>query len=149
MIAWSSTSVPELADRRRAPEIPDNAPAQMCEDSSSSSTSSSSDSSWESGAPFAAEEEDMPEQPALFKSQTKGQRLLSKTEKSRAKESPMGQGTSTNPFSTCPKMCSRCSSDNHLDIYYVRIMHPQSFFPICVQNARSERSVQRSAGEEF
>eukprot|EP00435_Cladocopium_sp_Y103_P008320 s4092_g2.t1 len=52
--------VPELAERRRAPEIPDNAPAEMCEDSSSSSSSSSSDSSWESGAPFAAEEEDMP-----------------------------------------------------------------------------------------
>ena len=58
--------VPELPDRKRAPEIPDNSPAQMCEDSSSTSSSSSSDSSWESGAPFAAEEEHMPEQPALF-----------------------------------------------------------------------------------
>ena len=77
--------------------------------------------------------------PRFPKAKPKGKDSCQRQKSHEPKRRQWGQGISTNPFSTCPKMCS---SDNHLEIYYVRIMHPQSFFPTCVpeRTFRTQRS---------
>ena len=75
---WLKMVEPEviqhLKDLGHTVDLSDSSPGQwqkrgeggMEIDSSSSSSSSSSDSSWESGAPWADEDEDVPAQPSIF-----------------------------------------------------------------------------------